>query len=70
MDDGEKSDLIDNVDDYTMDTLKDEVAKVIGSKSIKFTSNKVLKNKNVFTPNEDKETKSEFQKELDRILKK
>lgn len=70
LDDGEKSDLIDNVDDYTMDTLKDEVAKVIGSKSIKFTSNKVLKNKNVFTPNEDKETKSEFQKELDRILKK
>lgn len=39
LDDGEKQILLDNIENYTMETLEEEVIKMIGKKNIKFSAN-------------------------------
>lgn len=39
--DDEKSDLVEKIDEFSIETLTDEVAKIIGKKAIKFSTNTV-----------------------------
>lgn len=60
LDDGEKQILLDNIENYTMETLEEEVVKMIGKKNIKFSANYEKPIKDDFTsrtPSEG-ETKS------------
>ena len=65
LEDNEKEELSKEIDNYTMTELKDEVAKIIGNKSIQFTSDDTP-NVDTFTNNEDKEVKDKFQDEINR----
>jgi hypothetical protein len=49
----EKKEILDNVDKYSIDTLKEEVAKVVGMKSIQFSTTEVIRDVIVNTDETD-----------------
>jgi hypothetical protein len=64
----ERKILIESIDEYTMETLEDEVAKIIGKKSVKFTKNIQTTISDEFV--EEEESDEEEYDELNRFIKK
>jgi hypothetical protein len=64
----ERKILIENIDEYTMETLEDEVAKIIGKKSVKFTKNIQTTISDEFV--EEEESNEEDDDDYNRFVKK